>query len=105
MLLKPAILAKLVVMILVLRIHMVIGLHFWLRIRKDYPRFLPYAYTLVVLIPALAYVGLFRMLRRRARWQRIGRAGSTHRLPAASEILSRDNAFGDGESSSQYYLA
>jgi adenylate cyclase len=47
---------------------MAIGLHYWLRIRKTYPRILPYAYTLVVLIPALAYVGLFSMLQQASGW-------------------------------------
>jgi len=66
--LKPVVLAKLVLLISVIWIHMVIGLHFWLRIREGYPRYLPYAYTLVVLIPALAYVGLFNMLQQASSW-------------------------------------
>ena len=68
MLLKPVFIVKLVTLILVLWIHMVIGLHYWLRIREAYPRVLPYAYTLVVLIPALAYVGLFNMLQQASGW-------------------------------------
>ncbi|MDH3386972.1 MAG: adenylate/guanylate cyclase domain-containing protein [Gammaproteobacteria bacterium] len=68
LLLKPVVLAKLAVLILVVWIHMVIGLHFWLRIRKGYPRLVPYAYALVVLVPALAYVGLFSMLQQASAW-------------------------------------
>ena len=68
LLLKPVVLAKLVLLITVIWIHMVIGLHFWLRIRKGYPRVVPYAYTLVVLIPTLAYVGVFRMLQQASSW-------------------------------------
>ena len=68
LLLKPVVLAKLVLLITVIWVHMVIGLHFWLRIRRGYPRFVPFAYTLVVLIPTLAYVGLFSMLQQASSW-------------------------------------
>ncbi|MBT8436750.1 MAG: adenylate/guanylate cyclase domain-containing protein [Gammaproteobacteria bacterium] len=68
LLLKPEFIFKLGALILVIWIHMVIGLHFWLRIRKGYPRIVPYVYTLVVLIPALAYVGAFRMLQQASSW-------------------------------------
>jgi adenylate cyclase len=67
-LLKPVFLVKLIFLIAIIWIHMAIGLHYWLRIRKTYPRILPYAYTLVVLIPALAYVGLFSMLQQASGW-------------------------------------
>ena len=67
-LLKPVFLVKLIFLIAIIWIHMAIGLHYWLRIRKTYPRILPYAYTLVVLIPALAYVGLFSMLQQASAW-------------------------------------
>jgi len=68
LLLKPVFLVKLVLLISVIWIHMVIGLHFWLRIKKGYQRYVPYAYTLVVLVPALAYVGLFSMLQQASTW-------------------------------------
>ena len=68
MMLKPEFIYKLIALILVIWIHMVIGLHFWLRIRAGYSQFVPYAYALVVLIPALAYVGLFRMLQQASSW-------------------------------------
>ncbi|MGB5330595.1 MAG: adenylate/guanylate cyclase domain-containing protein, partial [Gammaproteobacteria bacterium] len=67
-LLKPVFLVKLVFLISIIWVHMAIGLHYWLRIRQAYPRILPYAYTLVVLIPALAYVGLFSMLQQASAW-------------------------------------
>jgi adenylate cyclase len=68
LLLKPVFLVKLVSLIAIIWIHMVIGLHFWLRIKAGYQRYVPYAYTLVVLIPALAYVGLFNMLQQASTW-------------------------------------
>jgi adenylate cyclase len=66
--LKPAFLVKLVLLISVIWVHMAIGLHFWLRIKRGYHRFVPYAYALLVLVPALAYVGLFSMLRQASTW-------------------------------------
>ena len=68
MLLKPAFLVKLVILIPVIWIHMLIGLHFWLRIRATYRRWLPYAYTLAVIVPTLSYAGLFNMLRQASTW-------------------------------------
>jgi len=67
-LLKPVILVKLSVLILVLWIHMVIGLHFWLRVKQGYQSFVAYAYALVVLIPTLAYAGIFNMLQQATTW-------------------------------------
>ncbi len=68
LLLKPVFLVKLIFLISIIWLHMVIGLHFWLRIKAGYQRYLPYAYALVVLIPALAYVGLFSMLQEASTW-------------------------------------
>jgi len=68
LLLKPVFLVKLIFLLSIIWIHMVIGLHFWLRIKTGYQRYVPYAYTLVVLIPALAYVGLFNMLQQASTW-------------------------------------
>ncbi len=68
-LLKPVFLVKLIVLISIIWVHMIIGLHFWLRIKEGYHRYLPYAYALVVLIPALSYVGLFSMLQQASTWQ------------------------------------
>ncbi|MEM7018738.1 MAG: adenylate/guanylate cyclase domain-containing protein [Pseudomonadota bacterium] len=68
MLLDPALIAKLGLLILVIWIHMAIGLHFWLRLKKHYSRYLPYLYAAVVLLPALAYVGAFRMMQQATGW-------------------------------------
>jgi adenylate cyclase len=68
LLLKPVFLVKLIFLIPIIWIHMVIGLHFWLRIKAGYQRYVPYAYALAVLIPALAYVGLFSMLQQASTW-------------------------------------
>jgi len=67
-LLKPVFLVKLIFLISIIWIHMAIGLHFWLRLKAGYQRYVPYAYALVVLIPALAYVGLFNMLQQAGTW-------------------------------------
>ena len=66
--LKPVILVKLVILIAVLWLHLLIGLHFWLRIRAGYRRYLAYSYALAVLVPALAYIGIYRMLREASSW-------------------------------------
>ena len=66
--LKPEFLVKLVILIAIIWVHMLIGLHFWLRIKPGYRRYLPYTYALAVLIPALAYVGIYRMLEQARTW-------------------------------------
>ncbi len=66
--LKPVFLVKLVVLIAVIWLHLLVGLHFWLRIRDGYRRFLPYSYALAILVPTLAYVGIYRMLREASAW-------------------------------------
>ena len=68
MLLNPGFVVKLGLLILVIWIHMVIGLHFWLRIKQSYPRYLPFLYAIAVLIPAMAYAGAFRMLQQASGW-------------------------------------
>jgi len=68
MLLKPEFLVKLIFLIAVIWVHMTIGLHFWLRIKDGYHRFVPYLFALAILIPALAYVGIFRMLLQASSW-------------------------------------
>ena len=68
LLLKPVILVKLAVLIPVVWIHLLIGLHFWLRLRQGYHRWLPYAYTLAVLVPTLAFAGVFNMLQQASGW-------------------------------------
>ena len=66
--LNPQFLVKLVFLVAVIWIHMAIGLHFWLRLKESYHRYLPYIYALVILIPSLAYVGVYRMLRQASAW-------------------------------------
>ena len=66
--LQPAVLVKLLALIAAIWLHMLVGLHFWLRIRAGYRRYLPYSYALAVLIPALACVGIYRMLREASAW-------------------------------------
>jgi len=66
--LKPEFLVKLLMLIGIIWIHMLIGLHFWLRIRQNYRRYLPISYALAVLLPAIAYIGIYRMLREASAW-------------------------------------
>ena len=66
--LKPVFLIKLVLLIAVLWIHLLIGLHFWLRMRTGYRRYLAYSYALAILVPTLAYIGIYRMLREASNW-------------------------------------
>ncbi len=68
MLLVPAILAKPVLALLVIWLHLMIGLHFWLRVKKSYPPFVPYLYALAILLPTLAYAGLVNMLQQGTGW-------------------------------------
>ena len=65
---NPVFLIKLIVLIPVVWIHLLIGLHFWLRIRESYRRLLPWAYAVALLLPAMTYVGLYGMLREASHW-------------------------------------
>jgi adenylate cyclase len=47
-------------LVLVVWIHVVVGLHFWLRLKSWYPRALPALYALAVLLPVLALLGFAR---------------------------------------------
>jgi adenylate cyclase len=87
MLLKPVFLAKLVLLIPVVWIHLCIGLHFWLRIRRGYRRWLPWAYALAILIPTLAYAGLFNMLQQASGW--LDDPGRLETVFAASRSMDR----------------
>ena len=66
--LKPVFLVKLLILIVVIWIHLLIGLHFWLRLKQDYRRYLPITYAIVVLIPVVACIGIYRMLREASLW-------------------------------------
>ena len=48
------------VLVLVVWCHLMIGLHFWLRLKRWYPRALPVLYALAVLLPVLALLGFVR---------------------------------------------
>ncbi|CAN0605138.1 unnamed protein product, partial [Ectocarpus sp. 12 AP-2014] len=47
------------VTIVVVWVHGCMGMHFWLRLRPWYPRVLPFAAALALLVPVLAAVGVF----------------------------------------------
>lgn len=47
-------------LVLVVWSHLMVGLHFWLRLKPWYPRALPVLYALAVLLPALALLGFAR---------------------------------------------
>src|SRR5262245_41479280 len=49
--------AQLATVLVLLWIHGCIGLHFWLRLKSWYPRFVPYLYGIALLIPVLALLG------------------------------------------------
>lgn len=49
------------VMLLVVWIHMAFGLHFWLRLKPWYPRWVPVLYPASILIPVLALLGFARV--------------------------------------------
>ena len=53
----PWLVAMQLLALLAVWIHACIGLHFWLRIRRWYPKWVPVLGTLAVLIPALALAG------------------------------------------------
>ncbi len=48
------------ILVLVVWIHLVIGLHYWLRLRPWYPRAMPYLYPLAVVLPLLVILGYVR---------------------------------------------
>ena len=66
--LKPIFLVKLIALIVVIWIHLLIGLHFWLRIKQRYRRYLPLTYAIAVLVPAISLIGIYRMLREASLW-------------------------------------
>ncbi len=48
-------------LVLVVWGHLMVGLHFWLRVKAWYPRALLWLYPLALLLPALALLGFYRM--------------------------------------------
>ncbi len=85
--LKPEFAYKLLALIPVIWIHMAIGLHYWLRLKQAYPRYLPWLYALAVLIPALAYVGVYRMLVQASAW--VDDPARLDQIYAANNAMSR----------------
>ncbi len=53
----PWLAAKQSLLLVVVWLHLCLGLHFWLRLRRWYPRALPFAFALALLVPALALAG------------------------------------------------
>ncbi|MEM7208064.1 MAG: adenylate/guanylate cyclase domain-containing protein [Pseudomonadota bacterium] len=57
---------------LVVWVHMVIGLHYWLRLKQAYRRTVQYLYALAVLIPTLAIAGLTSLFKEALGWMTDG---------------------------------
>ncbi len=57
---RPELGAMQAVLVLVAWIHGCIGLYFWLRLKRSFPRFAPVLLGLAVLIPALALLGYYQ---------------------------------------------
>ena len=57
---QPALGIRQAVVLAVVWIHLVVGLHYWLRIKPWYPKLLPWLYPLAVLLPVLALLGYLR---------------------------------------------
>lgn len=59
---------KLAALMLIVWVHMAIGLHYWLRLKRGYEKASPYLYAAVLLIPALSAVGVFSLMREATSW-------------------------------------
>ena len=106
--LKPEFLVKLILLIVVIWIHLVIGLHFWLRTRPGYSAWLPYTYALALLIPVLALIGIYRMLREASAWlESSTRVNAARLFPSWASLCDGEPsfAFGFAQGSGQLDLA
>ena len=56
---NPVALVRHPALVVILWTHLVIGLHFWLRLRKWYRKALPILYPIAILVPVLALLGFF----------------------------------------------
>jgi adenylate cyclase len=56
---NPVALVRQPALVVIVWTHLVIGLHFWLRLRAWYRRALPILYPLAVMVPVLALLGFF----------------------------------------------
>ncbi len=54
---RPELIVTQFALVLVAWSHAMIGLHYWLRLKRWYPRLIPWLFTLAVLIPTLALAG------------------------------------------------
>src|SRR5258706_3025537 len=75
----PWLIAKQVLLIGVVWLHLCFGIHFWLRLKSWFPRVQPYLFAAAVLVPALALAGFVS-------------AGINVMLPAPQPITSEDLA-------------
>ena len=57
---NPEGLGRQILLLLVVWAHLVIGLHFWWRIKAHYSRYLPFVFAVAVLLPVLALLGFIR---------------------------------------------
>ena len=48
------------ILVLIAWLHVVIGLHYWLRIKPWYPQAIPFLYALALLLPVMALLGFVR---------------------------------------------
>jgi adenylate cyclase len=87
--LKPVFLVKLIVLIVVIWIHMLIGLHFWLRMKQRYRRYLPLTYAIAVLVPAISFIGIYRMLREASLW--LDDSDRLDQIYAANIVMSQND--------------
>jgi len=56
----PWSLVKQTALVLVVWLHLVVGLHFWLRLKPWYPKAVPTLYAMALLVPVLGLLGYFR---------------------------------------------
>jgi adenylate cyclase len=58
---NPWLLSKQVLLVVIVWAHMLVGLHYWLRLRKGYRRAVVVCYPLALLVPLLAVLGFARI--------------------------------------------
>ncbi len=88
-LLKPEFMVKIGLLVAVVWMHLVIGLHYWLRIKQGYRRYFYYGYAAALLVPVLAYAGAFSMLKQASTW--LDDPARLDEIYAASSAMSRQD--------------
>ena len=73
---------KQVVLLLAVWLHLGIGMHYWLRIKRGYALALPWLYAMAILIPVLGLIGILRAL--------ADQYDAMHRDPALSAGILRE---------------